>query len=217
MTKTITITTEPPAGSNDEKLSKSEQNRIRWYRYFVELAKARGGKVLSENYIKMHAKMTFECQFGHKFTSKCHDIHQKGTWCPKCAKNQRLTIEDLRTVADTHQGYLVTKIYLGLSIEHVWMCNGDHRFKQTPQNVMYNNAWCPICTKEQKRKKHCASRMAELQLIAQHHNGKILSADYSYSRQPMTCECENGHKFVKKAEQIIQGQWCPDCNPSNCA
>lgn len=215
MTKTITITTEPSAGSNDEKLPKREQNRIQWYHYFVRLAEAKGGKVLSKNYVKMHSKMTFECQEGHVFTSKCHDVHQKQTWCPKCAKNQRLTVEELRDVADAHQGILVTKNYLGLPIEHVWMCNNGHRFKHTPQNVIYNNAWCPICTKEQKRQNYCAARMTELQLIAQYHNGKILSADYSYSRQPMTCECKHSHKFVKNAKQIIQGQWCPDCNPSD--
>jgi len=195
-----------------KKLTKKQQNQEKWYLFFQELAKSKGGEVVSTHYEKMHAKMTFKCGNGHEpFTAKCHDVRQKGTWCPECAGNKRLTISKLREVAKNNEGVLLTQAYMGLDIDHVWACSKGHQFAHTPLNVLYNNAWCPICNKEAKKKQRRERNLADIVKIADRAGGKVLTTEYVNSRSPIECECAKQHKFTTTAEKINRGEWCPVC------
>lgn len=187
---------------------KCVKNKEKWFDYFSDIAKSKGGKVLSEKYERMHSKMTFECKKGHVFSAKCHDVRQKGTWCPECAGNKRLTIEKLREVAASHAGVLLTQAYMGLDIDHMWACSKGHQFTHTPLNVLYNKAWCPICSKELKKNKRREKHLNDLVKIAEKNGGKILSPTYVNSRSVILCECADGHQFKSTAEKLNRGDWC---------
>lgn len=50
----------------------------------VALAKQRGGKCLSEEYINNSTKLLWECEKGHQWEARPQDIKNKKSWCPKC-------------------------------------------------------------------------------------------------------------------------------------
>jgi hypothetical protein len=50
------------------------------------MAKKRGGKCLSENYINVETKYSWECSLGHKFTNSLNKVSH-GQWCPTCSKS----------------------------------------------------------------------------------------------------------------------------------
>ncbi|SEA31669.1 zinc-ribbon domain-containing protein [Selenomonas ruminantium] len=53
-----------------------------------EIAKNKGGKCLSQEYISIHKPLEWECVDGHTWNSSYGNIRQ-GKWCPVCAKKRR--------------------------------------------------------------------------------------------------------------------------------
>lgn len=49
-----------------------------------EIARQRGGIVLSSEYIRSDVKLRFACADGHEWDSRPNDV-RRGTWCPSCA------------------------------------------------------------------------------------------------------------------------------------
>jgi hypothetical protein len=52
--------------------------------FLKELAKERGGKLLSKRYINSGSKLNWKCSNGHTWESK-YDHIKKGSWCPICS------------------------------------------------------------------------------------------------------------------------------------
>ena len=48
------------------------------------LAREKGGKCLSKQYLNCKTKMLWQCQHGHQFQSTPDNIKQ-GKWCPNCS------------------------------------------------------------------------------------------------------------------------------------
>jgi hypothetical protein len=53
-----------------------------------ELARQRGGKCLSDNYVSTHTKLLWECAEGHQWQAIPSNI-KRGSWCPYCAGRGR--------------------------------------------------------------------------------------------------------------------------------
>jgi hypothetical protein len=49
-----------------------------------EIARQRGGAVLSPEYIRSDVKLRFACADGHEWDSRPNDV-RRGTWCPSCS------------------------------------------------------------------------------------------------------------------------------------
>jgi len=111
-----------------------------------ELAKSRGGKCLSKEYTNAHGKLKWQCSNGHEWEAVSHSIKNQGSWCPKCAGNQKHTINDLRELAKSRGGKCLTEKYLGIKENHQWRCNKGHEWEATPDNVKNNKSWCPNCS-----------------------------------------------------------------------
>jgi queuine/archaeosine tRNA-ribosyltransferase len=66
------------------------------------LAKARGGKCLSEEYINSLTKLTWQCREGHQWQAA--PVHaMQGQWCSVCAEGQRRMgmIDEMRKIAQS--------------------------------------------------------------------------------------------------------------------
>ncbi len=57
-------------------------------------AATKGGKCLADRYVTVITPVMWRCQKGHEWKSAFHYIKNKGTWCPACYGNIKLTIED---------------------------------------------------------------------------------------------------------------------------
>ena len=52
-----------------------------------DIAKSRGGKCLSDEYVNNSTDLIWECSDGHKFKSKPNKIISGGSWCPECSSS----------------------------------------------------------------------------------------------------------------------------------
>jgi len=57
---------------------------------FKEIARDRGGKCLSNEYINVDTKLQWECKEGHMWWAKASHIKYRNQWCPACANNKKI-------------------------------------------------------------------------------------------------------------------------------
>jgi len=79
-----------------------------------ELARARGGLCLSEQYINARSKLLWQCHLGHRWEQTSDNV-KRGTWCPVCAKTRKA--KGTNSLTMTRPRPSVTGIALGRRIE----------------------------------------------------------------------------------------------------
>lgn len=108
-----------------------------------ELAKDKGGKCLSEEYINSKIKLTWKCQKGHVWEATPNMV-KNGRWCPKCAGNIRLNIEDMKRLAKKRGGKCLSKQFINENAKLKWQCKMGHKWKASPKTVKRGH-WCKKC------------------------------------------------------------------------
>ena len=114
-----------------------------------DLAKSRGGICLSKEYVDSHSKLKWQCAEGHIWEAEPGNI-KYGQWCRICKRrsagiNQRLTLEEMRKLADMKGGKCLSKIYIGIHSKLKWQCKEGHVWEATPSNLQ-RGTWCPKCS-----------------------------------------------------------------------
>lgn len=170
------------------------------------LADARGGKLLSTSYNGAHEPLQWQCREGHTFTMRAAMV-VTGAWCPLCAGNKRLSIEELGVLARTHGGELVSRRYDGNKAPLKWRCRNGHVFRMRVTRVGAGD-WCNRCRidAESGGLERCRSDAAS-------HGGKCLSTTYLNTYTDLAWRCAKGHRWRAPAARIRQGKWCPRCGP----
>lgn len=134
------------------------------YKEFQELARNRGGKLLSPDFLGMTKYHIWKCdKCGCEWKAKpCNikDYHsKKGTWCPHCGyesmrKNlQKYTLEDMQKLAQSKPGggKCLSEEFLGVTKYHSWKCGTcGLKWEAKPCDIMGkpsrpNGSWCPKC------------------------------------------------------------------------
>lgn len=116
-----------------------------------QLAKERGGKCLSKQYINNKTDLEWECSKGHRWKATPAKIRNKGTWCPACAGSKRLTIGDMQETANAHGGKCLSIKYYNVSTKLLWECAEGHRWEARPTDIR-SGTWCPSCANIRKSK-----------------------------------------------------------------
>lgn len=114
---------------------------------FHNIAKENNGKCLSVNYINCKTKLTFQCQFGHIWEAKPHDIKYSKTWCPVCSNSIKLTIEEMQEIAKERNGKCLSTEYINSHSKLLWECEKGHQWLAKPYLIKNVKNWCPICKK----------------------------------------------------------------------
>jgi hypothetical protein len=114
-----------------------------------DLATARRGTCLSEEYVGSKAKLLWECEFGHRWQAAPSYVVQ-GTWCPVCARNQRLSLRQCQEIAARRGGWCLSEIYVNERTRHRWCCAEGHEWDAVP-NKIRRGSWCPTCTRIARR------------------------------------------------------------------
>ena len=110
-----------------------------------ELAKSRGGKCLSKEYVNNHTKLKWECKNGHRWESTPKSV-KKGNWCIYCAGLAKHTIEDMQALAKGRGGRCLSKNYINSITKLEWECKNEHRWSAKPGSVKHGS-WCPYCAR----------------------------------------------------------------------
>ncbi len=169
-----------------------------------QIAIAHEGKCLSDQYFRGNLRLTFQCKKGHVWKATSANI-KKGTWCRKCyVVSQRLTIQDMVELAKKRNWKCLSTNYDGANSNLLWECSLGHRWEARPSNITGSNSGCP----------HCAGQVLtieDMHDLARRNKGKCISSRYVNSKSKLKWECQYGHSFEMKPNQVQQGQWCVVC------
>lgn len=110
-----------------------------------QLAKQRGGILLSKEYLNKSAHLRWKCNKGHEWSTSLDSV-QQGHWCPECAKNKRLNIEDMQDLAKVRGGRCLSTVYINNHTPLEWLCADGHKFEARANDVK-RARWCPKCTR----------------------------------------------------------------------
>lgn len=172
-----------------------------------KLAISRNGLCLSNEYKNNKTKMLWYCnKCNYKWQSIWKHIN-KTSWCPKCAKVLKPTINDIQKHANKKNGLLISTNYINASTSLLWQCEFNHQWEATWNNIKGKDSWCPTCTGQNK------PNINELQKFAELKNGKLLSIEYISARLNLLWECSEGHQWKANWDNIKnKNNWCPYCS-----
>ncbi len=114
-----------------------------------QLARGRGGLCLSSEYINSKTKLLWQCEKGHCWSAVPVSVKQ-GSWCPVCARNQKLTLEGFRSVAARKGGRCLSDLYINKDRPLRWQCALGHRWSARPGKIK-SGTWCAQCANLRRR------------------------------------------------------------------
>jgi hypothetical protein len=161
----------------------------------------------SKEYVNSTTPLQWECKEGHTWYVAVGGIRKNGTWCPKCAGLERLTLQDMIDAAEAKGGKCLSLKYVNSSTPMQWQCAKGHKWMATGNRIKNDTSWCP----------HCAG-LAPLTLKEAHdaaakNGGKCLSDKYVNVKTKMKWKCDKGHIWMANLNHIRdRGDWCPTCS-----
>jgi hypothetical protein len=204
-------------GLTFDKLPIRIQDLDVWRRKDLEdlrlLAKARGGKLISNFYVNNNTKMLWRCSLGHEWEAVSSSIKQ-GSWCPKCgnaraAKKRSRSIDDMRQYATSRGGECLSRDYQNSKSRLRWRCAKGHEWIAQASSVIVGH-WCPKCGKE-KIARLFALSIEDMKAAAKKRGGMCLSKKYENQRSRLRWRCAHGHEWEALSMNIRHGSWCPIC------
>jgi len=168
-----------------------------------QMAITRGGKCKSDVYVSALHKIEFECAAGHEFTMKPNDI-KTGHWCPKCGGTAKLTIEDMKKIAEERGGKCLSSKYIDNKHELLWQCDKGHIWKARPDKITVGH-WCHTC--------HGRNiSIVDMQNVALERGGWCLSPKYLGALTRLWWQCGKDHVWDATPNMVKNDNtWCPVC------
>lgn len=190
-----------PAG-NKSSFSRRPQKTIHDMQV---LATSRGGACLSRQYKTSRTNLRWRCEEGHVWNATPAAIIA-GHWCHKCSGNLKKTIEEMQQLASSRGGKCLSTKYENAMTKLHWECSEGHDWWAAPNNVVHAKSWCPECSGNVKQS------VDDMHQLAKTKNGKFLSKTYSRSTDLHLWQCEDGHVFECRPNDVTQGVWCSVCS-----
>jgi len=177
------------------------------------LARKRGGKCLSKNYINNNSQLKWRCSCGHVWKAIPSSI-LRGSWCPFCYNKRRgqklkLSIEEMRALAKKRRGWCLSKEYTTALMKLKWKCNKGHIWEAIPNSIKSGH-WCPKCSAQRISSSQKLS-IQDMHKLAHIKGGKCLSKQYVTARVKLKWKCSKGHIWEATPDNIYRGKWCPKC------
>ena len=174
------------------------------------IAKDRGGKCLSTEYVNNSTKLEWKCKNGHVWLAIPNNIKRRGNWCPKCARDKhRLTIEEMQKIAESKGGRCLSKKYIDNKTKLQWKCADGHIWMATPCGIKMGG-WCSKCAIKRNGEKRRLT-IEEMQEIAKSRGGECLTKKYVNSQTKIKWKCKEGHVWWATPGCVKYGDWCPVC------
>ena len=109
-----------------------------------ELARNRGGALLSKRYADARTHLRWRCSEGHEWLS-IPDSVKRGSWCPVCGGTYPLTLAMVRAYVRDLGGKCISRAYINNVTSLLWRCAEGHEWQARPGHVLEGH-WCPICS-----------------------------------------------------------------------
>ena len=175
--------------------------------------------------------MDWKCALGHEWRAAIGQRTNKGTGCRVCKSSTPITgANDLATtdpeIAAEAYGWDPTRFKRGYSAKMQWQCPNGHIFEASIKSrvngrlrtnkqgvtIRYKSK-CPICTN-----KRILTGLNDLQTtnpeISVEAHGWDPSLVFAGSNKKFEFKCPNGHVYLTRLKNRLQGHGCPTCAPS---
>lgn len=173
------------------------------------IARAKGGRCLSDAYITQQTRMRFECAQGHQWETTAVVV-LKGSWCPECRYRPLAAVAEMKTLARERGGQCLSDTYVTTPPGMRWRCARGHEWHVAPRQIR-RGSWCPRCAYSERRS------LADMQVLAARHGGTCVARQYLGYDTSITWACAVGHRFSIRPRCVRQGQWCPVCMQADTA
>ena len=135
--------------------------------------------------------------------------YKSGYGCTFCYGNAKLTLDDVKKLAESKNGKCLSKVYINSISKMDWECSDGHIWSTT-YSAIKTGGWCPFCS---KKIKHTIEQVKE---IALSKNIKCIDEIFINNKQIMNFECNNGHSFKMKFGYIKHSfKQCKYCKQEN--
>jgi len=95
------------------------------------LARQRDGKCISKRYVSSRIPLRWRCRCGHQWNATPTNV-SKGSWCPTCAHRKRLTLGEMRALAERRGGECLSERYVNNETKLRWRCAAGHEWETAP-------------------------------------------------------------------------------------
>jgi len=131
-----------------------------------------------------------------------------------------ITIADLHALAASRGGRCLADTYVSENEPLPWECAQGHRFIAAYRRVR-RRGWCPECrlaalgivpepgTRPPNRTP--AQLAAEVQAAAERNGGRWVSGEVHGRESQLTLECAEGHVWLARVGNVVDGSWCHVC------
>ncbi|CAG8821351.1 17174_t:CDS:2 [Racocetra persica] len=148
-----------------------------------QIALSKHGECLSTEYKNNQLPLMWRCKENHLWRASVGNV-KSGKWCPYCAGNAQLTLEDAKQIALNRNGKCLSTIYKNSDMPMAWKCHQGN-IKLTLEDA----------------KKIALSRY-----------GECLSTEYKNINDPLIWKCQFNHQWRNDLNHVKnRGQWCPFC------
>lgn len=169
------------------------------------LASKNGGQCLSKKYIDMHHNLSWQCTKGHVWKATPTSIKHGSSWCPHCANNFPLAIEEMKELALKRGGNCLSSKYINSHSNLKWQCAKGHIWEAKPVYVK-KKTWCPYCVGKARL------TIDDMHKLAEERGGKCLSREYIGTQFKLRWKCYRGHTWEARPGHIRNSNsWCPHC------
>ena len=126
-------------------------------RQLQELACKRGGSVLSKRYLGSEA-VEWHCGNPEHppWQADAWRVEKRGAWCPSCAGNRRLSLEDLRTWGASIGLVLLDTERRGTQARYRWRCGKGHVIERSRSNILASQSKglepCTECARKPRKR-----------------------------------------------------------------
>jgi hypothetical protein len=177
-------------------------------------AAERGGKCLSTVYVNTVTKLEWQCSEGHIWQTKPNTALCR--WCPICSHRRKLELAEIRRIARSKGGSLLSKDYRNNQTPLWWRCKEGHIWSapaaQVKDGETRRGTWCAECYWLSKRGRTADPvTIEDLKEIARQRGGECLSEIYVSSLTKLKWRCAQGHEWMTTPAGVKQGHWCPHC------
>ncbi len=186
--------------------------------YLAELrdvARARGGVLLSRGYLGDATKLRWRCAEGHVFRQTPGGVKQR-KWCRLCgwaraAERRRAgTADRLRRTVARHGGAILSGRYLNSRTPLRFRCANGHEWVVVPDSILQGN-WCRRCSNEARHAGQKERVLRRLQKIARKHGGVATGTVFARGRTRIVFRCARGHVWHSLPATVDRGGWCQVC------
>ncbi len=152
-----------------------------------EFAISKGGKCLSSSYKNGRIKLLWKCSAKHQWYARPEHIISGNSWCPKCSKKKKHSIEEVQFLAKEKKGKCLSKKYKNALNKLKWQCKKGHVWEASLNYIKNGNGWCPICNDIN----HYS--IEDMKHHAKINDGRCISQKYINSNTKLKWECSNKH------------------------